>query len=151
MIRAIMKVLASVVILALVFGRFQTAFGHESGGLKGPSRQSTTAPQISRTAVIKAELEGMPGKQMLAWVARIPPGGTSGWHYHPYDEFVYILDGAVTMQVKGKAPVIVRAGETFHVPANAVHRATNASNNPAKGLVFGLTSKGEPLAFPAKK
>gem|GEM_PF-786577 len=147
---SIIESLAAVAVLAVASVGFQTALAHQNAG-KNAEPQAAAALQLKRTVVLKSDLQGMPGKQMLAWVAEVPPSGTSGWHYHPYDEFVYILEGAVTMQIKGKAPVIVHAGETFHAPAKTVHRTTNASNNPAKGLVFGLTSKGEPLAVPVEK
>jgi uncharacterized cupin superfamily protein len=51
----------------------------------------------------------------------------TGWRYHPYVELVYILEGTVTMQIRRNAPVTVRPDETFHAPANTIHRATNAN------------------------
>jgi len=151
MVTPTMRSWATLAVLGVVFGGFQAAFAHDGAGQEEQPQAPVAAPQLKRTVVIKSDLEGMPGKQMLAWVAEISPGATSGWHYHPYDEFVYILDGAVTMQVEGEAPVTLQPGETFRAPANAAHMATNASEtSPAKGMVFGLTSKGEPLAVPVK-
>jgi quercetin dioxygenase-like cupin family protein len=152
MIVPMMKSLAALAVLAVVFGGAETTFAHERVGADHPPRAPAEAPQLKRTMVIKSDLDGIPGKQMQAWVAEMAVGATSGWHSHPYDEFVYILDGAVTMQVKGDAPVTLHAGETFHAPPNTAHRATNASDTAqAKGLVFGLTSEGEPLAVPVKE
>jgi quercetin dioxygenase-like cupin family protein len=146
-----MRTLAFLAVLAVLFGGSQKGFAQRNAEPTEQPQAPPAALQLKRTVVVKSDLQGVPDKQMLAWVAEVAPGGNSGWHYHPYDEFVYVLDGAVTMQIKGEAPVTVHAGETFHAPANTVHRATNASDNPAKGLVFGLTAKDEPLAVPVKQ
>ena len=105
---------------------------------------------INRTVIIKSDLHGVNGKQMQAWVAEATPGATSGKHLHPYDEFVYVLDGVFRLQVDGNPPVLLGVGESAQVPAKTVHEGGNGSDiSPVRVLVFGLTAPGEPLAVPA--
>ena len=54
------------------------------------------------------------------------------------------------MQVKGEAPVTLRAGDTFYEGPGDVHTvARNASQTaPAKFLVFFVKDKGAPILFP---
>ena len=53
-------------------------------------------------------------------------------HYHPHqDERFDVLEGELTIQVKGKTSVL-RAGESAEVPRRAVHRMWNASDRPAR-------------------
>ena len=65
---------------------------------------------------------------------------------------VYVLEGAVVMQVKGETPVTLRAGDTFYEGPADVHTvARNASQTaPAKFLVFFVKNKGAPILVPTK-
>lgn len=81
----------------------------------------------------------------------IPPGLAGGKHYHPGDEFLYLLEGALTIEIDGKAPVSLKPGETIHIPGKAIHRAFNPNANaPARVLTFGVFQKGQPDTTPVK-
>jgi quercetin dioxygenase-like cupin family protein len=61
-----------------------------------------------------------------------------------------VLEGAVTMQVAGGAPVTLHAGETFYETPGDVHvTSANASSTaPAKFLVYMVKNKGAPATTP---
>jgi quercetin dioxygenase-like cupin family protein len=88
---------------------------------------------------------------MLVLIVEYPPGGRSSPHRHDASVFVYVLEGAVTMQVAGGSPVTLKAGETFHESPNDVHvTSANASSTaPAKFLVHMIKNKGAPPSVPA--
>jgi glucose/arabinose dehydrogenase len=67
-----------------------------------------------------------------------PPGGWSAPHSHPCPVIVYVLDGAMRMQVAGKMPRVVHAGETFTETPGDVHAVSeNASDTaPARFLAY---------------
>jgi quercetin dioxygenase-like cupin family protein len=114
-------------------------------------RSSAMKTDLKRTVVIRSNLQGVSGKQMLAWVADAAPGASSGKHSHPYDEFVYVLDGVFVLEMDGKPPATLHPGETGHVPANSVHEGRNGSDIlSTRVLVFGLTSESDPIAIPAE-
>lgn len=124
------------------------AFAHDPSSGKDVLQSS----QLTRTVIINSDLTGLEGKKMLAWRAEVAPAGQSAWHKHPYDEFVYVLDGSLSMHLGDDAPVILQREQSFRVPANTVHMASNQSESDvARVLVFGLTAKDEPLAIPVKK
>jgi quercetin dioxygenase-like cupin family protein len=81
-----------------------------------------------------------------------PPGVSDPVHRHDAQVMVYVLEGAVVMQVKGEAPVTLRAGDTFYEGPGDVHTvARNASQTaPAKFLVFFVKAKGAPILAPTK-
>ena len=96
---------------------------------------------ITRTDLVSAK--GMEGVLVLR---ELPPGAESGKHTQSEDEIVYILDGSVTVEVQGKAPVTLKAGEAFHTAAGQVHNVKNASATaPGKALAFYIVKKGTPL------
>lgn len=105
-------------------------------------------PGFKRTEVQRADLS-MPGREVVAVVAEIPTGGTSGRHTHPGEEVGYMLEGAIVLEVAGQAPMTMKAGQGFVVPAGQPHRATNTSPALARVLATYIIEKGKPIATPA--
>src|SRR3984885_8022279 len=63
----------------------------------------------------------------------IPPGGGPPPHRHDFEEAFTLLEGELDVVFRG-AKQVVRAGETFHVPANAPHQFQNSSTRPVRML-----------------
>jgi quercetin dioxygenase-like cupin family protein len=80
------------------------------------------------------------------------PGGWDAEHRHHAATFVYVLEGAVVMQVQGGQEVTLGSGQTFYESPEDVHTVSrNASTTkPAKFLVFFVKQKGAPITVPAK-
>jgi quercetin dioxygenase-like cupin family protein len=114
------------------------------------AQEVLTPALVKRTLIVKTELEGIEGKEMHAWVTELAAGASSGKHYHPWNEFVYVLEGAFTIEVQGEPAVTLKPGEIINLPPKRVHEAKNLLNSPTKVLVFGLAPKGEPLVVPAQ-
>jgi quercetin dioxygenase-like cupin family protein len=96
------------------------------------------------------DLTDLAGKEALVVTVEYPPGGASTPHRHDAHVFVYVLEGSIVMQVDGREPVTLRAGETFYENPQDVHRTSkNASaSEPAKFLVFFVKDKGKPVTRP---
>jgi quercetin dioxygenase-like cupin family protein len=105
-----------------------------------------SAPTVSE--LMARDLDGIPDKEALMITVTYLAGGASLPHRHDAQVFVYVLEGAMTMQVDGSAPVIVAAGQTFYEGPHDVHRVSaNASQTePAKILVFMVKAKGKPAS-----
>ena len=63
----------------------------------------------------------------------IPPGGGPPPHRHDFEESFTLLEGEIEATFRGKK-MVVRAGETLSIPANAPHAFTNAAGQPARML-----------------
>ena len=106
-------------------------------------------PGITRTILQKADDPGSVKYEAVMAVAEIPPGAQSGKHTHPGIELAYVLDGTVTVEREGQAPVTLNAGD--HVQnVGVVHNARNPGTKPVKILAVYIVEKGKPLAEPAK-
>ena len=117
----------------------------------GTAFAAENAPPAKATPLMTRDLEGIAGKEMLVLVVEYPPGGVSAPHRHNASVFVYVLEGTVTMQVQGSAPVTLKPGETFYEAPGDVHvTSANASSSaPAKFLVYMVKDKGAPASTPA--
>lgn len=111
-----------------------------------PPAQETIASLITKDVV------GFPGKQALMYTVDFPAGFSSPVHRHNAQVFVYVLEGTVVMQVRGKKELTLQPGQTFYEGPNDVHVVSRnaSSTKPAKFLVFLIHKKGAPLVIPAK-
>jgi len=119
--------------------------------ISGTSLAAENAPPSRATPLMTRDLAGIAGKEMLVLVVEYPPGGVSQPHRHNASVFVYVLEGSVTMQVAGGAPVTLKPGDTFFEAPGDVHvTSANASSSaPAKFLVYMVKDKGAPPSVPA--
>lgn len=85
-------------------------------------------------------LADMPGKEGLMLKVTYPPGGADEIHRHNAHVFVYVLEGAVEMQLKGGPVTTLRPGQTFYESPADIHVVgRNASaTQPASFVVLLL-------------
>ncbi|MCL2658509.1 MAG: cupin domain-containing protein [Betaproteobacteria bacterium] len=103
---------------------------------------------LTRVPLQTQELSA-PGRVAVQVRAEFEPGAAAGRHTHPGEELGYIMEGELELRVDGQPPRIVKAGETFFVPAGVVHDGLNLGESKAKMLGTYVVEKGKPLATPA--
>ena len=72
----------------------------------------------------------------------VPPSGGPPPHRHDFEEMFTVLEGEVQATFRGET-VVLRAGDTINVPANAPHSFTNAGTAPARLLCLCAPSGQE--------
>jgi len=99
------------------------------------------------------DLPDYPGKEGRMIEVSYPPGAQDVVHRHDANAFVYVLEGKIIMQLKGKPAVALKAGQTFYEGPTDVHVVgRNASNTePARFVVVLLKAKGAPVLTPVKE
>jgi len=134
-------------LLVLSTGLLGVAIG--AGGATYVGAQ--TAPQITRTELLRKPMSGMEGKEIVVFIGDLGPGAVATRHYHPGDEAIYMLEGALRFQPDHEQPFELKAGEITFNPAKHVHQAKNESSSAsAKVLNCMIAEKGQPLAIPAQ-
>ena len=108
------------------------------------------APAPARPELVRREVvTGMPrGEQqeVHVYTARFAPGQATVFHSHRFPVTVYILEGAFTLEMEGRAPVVVRAGESFVEPPNVRMTGYNRSaTDPISLLIFYVGEPGTPF------
>jgi quercetin dioxygenase-like cupin family protein len=112
-------------------------------------------PPASGTRVIAEELMrrdliGAPGKEVVVSTIEVPPGVNSEPHRHNAQVFVYVLQGKMVMQVKGGPRVTLGPGQTFYENPSDIHAlSANASKTErAKFLALFIKDKDKPGSIP---
>jgi len=91
------------------------------------------------TLLLKADLQGQDQKvqETVVNVLEMAPGVGAPWHMHPgAQEIIFVLDGALAVEVEGQGTKKVSAGEIVLIPAEIPHLARSDSANAlARALV----------------
>jgi quercetin dioxygenase-like cupin family protein len=93
--------------------------------------------------LLTSRLEGAEGIEVIISRVTIPANTSLPKHWHPGEEFAYILEGSVVLWQKGKADVIGRKGEVVKVPLKQIHTAMTKDEG-ATILVFRVHEQGKP-------
>jgi quercetin dioxygenase-like cupin family protein len=115
-----------------------------SGSLKAQQ------PGFKRVELQKHDL-GVPGREVVQARAEFEPGAAVGKHTHPGEEFGYLLEGTLELEVAGKPNTRLKAGDAFFVPPETIHAAKNVGSAPAKVLATYVLEKGKPLSTMVKE
>ena len=98
---------------------------------------------IRRTILQQKDLQGVPGREAIQYVADIAPGALVGKHTHPGPEFGYVVEGTLVLEQVGQPPVTVNAGDSFHNPGQTSPLGQERLDEQAgQGLVHGDRCEG---------
>src|SRR5437016_5857113 len=86
-------------------------------GMFGSRMLNAQNPLKEGTVLQRTDLAGVKGMEALLVLRELPAGAASGKHTQSGTEIVYILEGSVILEVQGKAPATLKAGEAFHTVA----------------------------------
>lgn len=117
--------------------------GLGQSSLAGELPQSEAAEAVGLETLLSAELEGIEGTEVLVSRVTIPPNTTLPKHWHPGEEFGYVLEGSVVLWQEGEAEISMKKGDVVKVPLKKVHTAITGDEG-ATVLVFRVHEQGKP-------
>jgi quercetin dioxygenase-like cupin family protein len=111
--------------------------------LSMPARgQNTTKPVLVFSDLVR----GMPrgeNQAIRVLTASFKPGDKTVVHTHRSPVTVYILEGAFTLELNGREPIVLKAGQAFVEPPNVKMTGYNRSSTEALRLVIFYVSEPE--------
>jgi quercetin dioxygenase-like cupin family protein len=94
--------------------------------------------------ILTSQLELVEGTEVVVSHVEIPANTTLPKHWHPGEEFVYVLEGSEVLWQKDKPDVRLKKGDVFKVPLRQIHTATTGEEGVTV-LVFRVHEKGQPV------
>lgn len=111
----------------------------------GAAFAGSESKEATDTMLLKQPLHGMEGKVVHAVRRDIPPGWETPRHTHPANVVVYVLEGAIEIELAGETHRLT-AGEIFYETPDQPMVGRNASSSEgAQILVFHVGNEGDPL------
>lgn len=120
-------------------------------GLPSVAQEPGTArPEL----LLREVISGMPRgekQEVRVMTASFRPGDKTVFHTHRFPVTVYILEGAFTLELEGRAPITVKAGQAFVEPPSVKMTGYNrSSTEPIRLVIFYVSDPDTPFLDPIK-
>lgn len=116
-----------------------------SGDAVGQARPEPTLREI---------VTGMPRgerQEVRVLTATIKPGDKTLFHTHRFPVTVYMLEGAFTLEMEGRPPVTIKAGQAMVEPPNVKMTGHNRSaTDPIRLVIFYVSDPDTPFFDPVQ-
>ena len=93
--------------------------------------------------LLTCELKAVEGTEVVVSRVTVPPNTTLPKHWHPGEEFAYILEGSFTLWQEDEPEKVLKRGDACVVPWKKVHTVMTGDESTTI-LVFRVHEKGEP-------
>jgi quercetin dioxygenase-like cupin family protein len=101
------------------------------------------APELVLETLLSTQLEGVEGTEVIVSRVVMPPNTALPRHWHPGEEFAYVLSGSTILRRDSKPDLTVLAGELVKIPLKEIHSAMTTDQG-ATILVFRVHEHGKP-------
>jgi len=113
--------------------------------------QSTAKPP---PPLLREIVQGMPKgerQEVRVLVATVKPGDKTPFHTHRFPVTVYVLEGVLTLEMEGRAPVTVKAGQAMVEPPQVKMTGYNrSSTEPVRVVIFYVSDPDTPFLDPIR-
>jgi quercetin dioxygenase-like cupin family protein len=112
------------------------------------SKGDVNKPQLLMSKIV----QGMPRgekQEVRVLTASFKPGDRTLFHTHRFPVTVYVMEGTFTMEIEGRQPLLVKAGQAMMMPTQAKMTGYNRSTTDQLRLVaFYVSDPGTPFLDP---
>ena len=112
--------------------------------------QSTAKPP---PPLLREIVHGMPKgdrQEVRVLTATLKPGEKTPFHTHRFPVTAYVLEGTFTLEMEGRPPVTVKAGEAMVEPPQVKMTGYNrSSTEPMRVVLFYVSDPDTPFLDPA--
>jgi quercetin dioxygenase-like cupin family protein len=109
---------------------------------------------VRPTLLLQEIVQGMPQgerQEVRVLTATLKPGDKTVFHTHRFPVIIYVLEGAFTLEMEGREPITVKAGETMVEPPNVKMTGYNrSSTDPLRGLMIYVSDPDTPFFDPVR-
>ncbi|MGQ7793854.1 cupin domain-containing protein [Faunimonas sp. B44] len=98
--------------------------------------------------LLDQKVDGLPRdavQSVRVMTASFRPGDRTVPHTHRFPVTVYVLEGAFTLEMKGHAPVTLRAGEAMVEPPHVEMTGFNRTDGETKVVIFYVSAPDTPF------
>lgn len=118
-------------------------------GMTTSAQESGAAKLTALHREALATMPRMERQEIRVLFAMLEPGDRTPYHSHRFPVTVYILEGAFTLELDGRDPITVQAGEVFVEPPHVKMTGRNLSAQEATSMViFYVSDPDTPFAEP---
>lgn len=130
-----------IILVVFVFGvPYVAVAGDYDSGVKATLILKTT----TTTGNYPAKYLNTERPEIITMKVEIKPGAETGWHSHPVPLYAYVLEGNLTVEVKGGNTYHFTAGDAIVEVVNIPHNGKNLGTMPVALIAFYTGEIGTP-------
>lgn len=124
--------------------------GLAEGGAGQALHEQTYVPPTGSNEIFRESTGAAPGHELILADLSLPADAVSESHYHPWEEYLYVIAGSAVVDIEGQDERVVRAGESFVIPRGKVH-TPRAGPTGVRAIVVRVHDQGDPVAIAAPR
>jgi len=110
---------------------------------------SASAQEVTKLSELFSGMPKGEKQQIRVLTATLKPGDKTVLHTHRFPVTLYILEGAFTLELEGRAPATIKAGEAMVEPPNVKMTGYNRSTTePMRVVTFYVSDPDTPFLDP---
>lgn len=117
----------------------------------GMTRSAQKNGMAKLTPLHREVVKGMPmqpEQEVRVLFSTMLPGDVTPHHSHRHPVTVYVLEGTFTLELDGREPVAIKAGEVFVEPSDVSMTGFNRGDTPTRMVIFYVCAPDAPFADP---
>ncbi|HSG81734.1 MAG TPA: cupin domain-containing protein [Gemmatimonadota bacterium] len=118
----------------------------------GVTRSAQDSGMAKLTPLHRECVRGLPRsaeQEVRVLFATLLPGDVTPYHSHRFPVTVYMLEGAFTLELDDRQPVVIGSGQVYVEPAGVNMTGRNRGKVPARMALFYVCEPDAPFADPA--
>ena len=110
------------------------------------SAEETSPPAMTADNLLRETIDGIEGKEVIVSRVSFPPQIELPWHWHPGEEFFYVIEGSVTLKRRGQPDVVTVRGDSQKIASGVIHSGESGKEG-AELVIFRVDASGEPERY----
>lgn len=107
-------------------------------------------PPLGSNVVFREATAAAPGHELIVADLKLAANAVGEAHYHPWEEYLYVIEGSALLEIAGQEPRQLLAGEHFVIPRRTVH-TPRAGAQGVRAIVVRVHDEGDPVMVPANQ
>jgi quercetin dioxygenase-like cupin family protein len=120
----------------------------------GVTRSAQDSGMAKLTPLHRERVTSLPRtaeQEVRVLFATLLPGDVTPYHSHRFPVTVYMIEGAFTLELDDKEPVVIEAGQVYVEPAGINMTGRNTGETPARMALFYVCEPDAPFADPVAR
>lgn len=117
-----------------------------AGATIGHTAVPQDAPTVQAESLLRESITGVKGKEIIVSRVSLPPNTELPWHWHPGEEFFYVIEGSVTLKRRGESDVLTVEGDAQKIAPEIIHTGLTGEQG-AELVIFRVHAAGEPERY----
>ena len=112
----------------------------------GQAAEPSQSASVQAENLLRESIADVEGKEIIVSRVSFPPHTELPWHWHPGEEFFYVIDGSVTLKRRGQPDSLATQGDAQKIAPQIIHTGSTGEQG-AELVIFRVHTEGEPERY----